>query len=93
MENSSFLYPAFAFILVLVSLILIPRERYRIIFPVIIISVLIHAVFLYVAINVVRAFQFSNDEPFAILGIPIFISDTIKGLFDFIFQLAEMILL
>jgi len=74
MGGSSLIYPAFTFILVLISLILIPRERYRIFFPVIIISVMIHAALMYFAINVVDAFHFIADEPFAILGIPIFIS-------------------
>ena len=70
----SLIYPMFSISLVIISLILIPRERYRVFFPIIIVSVLIHAVLLYVTINIIEAWQYVGDEPFAILGIPIFIS-------------------
>ena len=74
MMGSSLVYPVFAFILVIISLILIPRERYRFLLPVVIISVLAHAIVLYLTINVVKAWQFAQHEPFSILDIPIFIS-------------------
>lgn len=74
MGSSSLIYPAFAFTLVLASLVLIPRERYRLIFPVIIFSVFMHTILLYISINVVNAFRFIAAEPFAMLGIPIFVS-------------------
>ena len=74
MMGSSLVYPVFAFILVVISLFLIPRERYRFLLPVVIISVLAHAIVLYLTINVVEAWQFAQHEPFSILGIPIFIS-------------------
>ena len=73
MEGSSLIYPAFALILVILSLILVPRERYRIVFPVIILGVFIHTALLYISINLLGAFRFVADEPFTIAGIPIFI--------------------
>lgn len=74
MGSSSLIYPVFSLILVLVSLVLVPRERYRYFFPVIILSMFIHTVLLYSFINVINAFRFIAAEPFAILGMPIFIS-------------------
>lgn len=69
----SVIYAAFAFILVLLSLALIPRERYRFIFPVVLVSTLLHSGLIFFLINVIEAYQYAGDEPLAIFGIPIFI--------------------
>lgn len=73
MFNLSFTYPLFAVVLVMLSLVLIPRERYRFLLPVIFISTLIHAGLLYFAINIVEAWQYVADEPVSVFGVPLFI--------------------
>jgi hypothetical protein len=73
MANLSYLYPVFAFTLVLISLALIPRESYRVFLPVIFLATLVHAGLLYLAINIVDAWQYAANEPFSVFGIPIFI--------------------
>jgi hypothetical protein len=73
MNSSSMIYPIFAITLVVLSLVLIPRERYRIFLPVIFLSTLIHAGLIYMAMNVAQAWQYLGDEPFSVFGIPIFI--------------------
>jgi hypothetical protein len=73
LENTSFIYPLFAFVLVLLSLALIPREHYRVYLPVIFIGTLIHALLLYISINLIEAWQYENADPFAVFGIPVFI--------------------
>ena len=69
----SLIYPLFATILVLLSLALIPREQYRVYLPVIFIGSLIHALLIFFAVNIIEAWQYAYDEPFAAFGIPIFI--------------------
>jgi hypothetical protein len=74
MEGFSLIYPAFAFTLLAVSFILVPRERYRIMLPIIILGLILHGAALFFFINVLAAFRFAAAEPFALLGIPVFIS-------------------
>lgn len=73
MGNSSPIYLVFALALGLLSLILIPRERYRAYLPVLLIGTLIHTILLYISINIIKAWQYADAEPFAVLGIPVFV--------------------
>lgn len=73
MINPALVYPVFASTMVVLSLVLIPRERYSVFLPVIFIATLIHSGLLYVAINIIEAWQYVGDEPFSVFGIPLFI--------------------
>jgi hypothetical protein len=73
MQNSSPIYLIFALLLGLISFVLIPRERYRAYFPVLLVATLIHAGLLYVTVNIIKAWQYAAAEPFALFGIPVFI--------------------
>lgn len=59
--------------MVVLSLVLIPRERYRVFMPVIFIATLFHSGLIYIAINIAEAWQYVAEEPFSVFGIPIFI--------------------
>ena len=72
-ENTSSLYFIFALALVTLSVVLIPREDYRLFLPVLFIGTLVHAGLLYTSINIVGAWQYAQAEPLAVFGIPIFI--------------------
>ncbi len=73
MVDISLVYPIFASILVILSLVLIPRDSYRAYLPVIFIATLFHAGLLYIVINILDAWEYVGDDPFAVFGIPIFI--------------------
>lgn len=71
--NSSPIYPLWAFIMVAISIILVPRKDYKYLLPHGILGTLIIAVILTVSINSIKAWKYVEIEPFSIFGISIFI--------------------
>ncbi len=72
-DNSSPIYPLWAFLMVALSLILVPRKDYQYLLPHGILGVFITGILLAITINIIKAWKYVEIFPFSFWGISIFI--------------------
>lgn len=71
--NSSPLYPIWALILVILSLIIVPRKDYQYLLPHGLLIGIVSGIFLIVTVNLIKAWNYVDVFPYSFLGISIFI--------------------
>lgn len=71
--NISPIYPLWAFMMVALSIILIPRKEYKYLLPHGILGILSIGIMLAVAINIIKAWKYAEIGSLSLLGIPLFI--------------------
>ncbi|MGI6036868.1 MAG: hypothetical protein ACOYD6_01430 [Limnochordia bacterium] len=73
LNNVAIFYPLWAFGLMVISLILVPRREYSILLPHGFIGSLLGFIVLYIGSNILGAWSYVKAEPFVFLGVPAFI--------------------